>query len=190
MMDYFSSDFHIGHTRVMIGDRTPFATIMEHDETIIERVNALGPKARLFFLGDMTLKSGRQYLIDLIARFKVELHMIWGNHDDALRKLYTGHPEFFPNIKSAHDVLYLRINKQKIFLSHYSHRSWRSQHHGSWHLFGHSHGKLDSKPYGMSFDVGLNSHEYRPISFERVGEIMASRSVESLDHAVKTEGQE
>lgn len=133
----------------------------------------------------MTLKSGRQYLIDLIARFKVELHMIWGNHDDALRKLYIGHPELFPNIKSAHDVLYLRINKQKIFMSHYSHRSWRSQHHGSWHLFGHSHGKLDSQPHGKSFDVGLNSHSYHPISLGQVESIMSARNVESFDHGVR-----
>ncbi len=185
-MDYFSSDFHIGHTMAMLGDNAPFATIDEHDEAVFDRVNTMvGPRDRLFFLGDMTLRDGREFLVKTMSRFRAPMHIIWGNHDDGLRKLVERHPELFPNVKSAQDVLYLRVNKQKIFLSHYAHRSWRSQQHGSWHLFGHSHGKLDKKPYGKSLDVGLNSHSYHPISFDQVAAMMASRDVESPDHAVR-----
>jgi calcineurin-like phosphoesterase family protein len=37
-------------------------------------------------------------------------------------------------------------------------------------LFGHSHGKLP--PYGKSFDIGVDCHNYKPLSLDEVVEKM------------------
>jgi calcineurin-like phosphoesterase family protein len=43
---------------------------------------------------------------------------------------------------------------------------WYRSNQGSWHLFGHSHGKL--KGIGLSFDVGVDCTEFTPLSLEQV----------------------
>ena len=40
-------------------------------------------------------------------------------------------------------------------MSHYAHRTWDKSHHGSLHLYGHSHGTLPG--VGRSMDVGVDS---------------------------------
>ncbi|HJQ13673.1 MAG TPA: hypothetical protein VJ830_02910, partial [Anaerolineales bacterium] len=53
-----------------------------------------------------------------------------------------------------------------IVLCHYSMQVWDRSSHGSWHLFGHSHGKLTG--VGMSFDVGVDCTEFMPLSLQMI----------------------
>jgi len=62
-----------------------------------------------------------------------------------------------------------------ICLHHYSQRRWAKSHYGSWHLFGHSHGGLES--FGYSFDVGVDTHNFYPWSFLEVKERMSKIEV-------------
>jgi calcineurin-like phosphoesterase family protein len=48
---------------------------------------------------------------------------------------------------------------------------WDRSNQGSWHLFGHSHGKLQG--IGLSFDVGVDCTEFTPLSLEQVATKMA-----------------
>ena len=48
-------------------------------------------------------------------------------------------------------------------LAHYAQRTWHGAFRGSWHLFGHSHGNLG--PYLKSIDVGVDVHNFLPVSF-------------------------
>lgn len=59
---------------------------------------------------------------------------------------------------------------QVIVLCHYSMQVWEQSSHGSWHLFGHTHGKL--KGIGMSFDVGVDCTDFVPLSLDQVAEKM------------------
>ena len=61
---------------------------------------------------------------------------------------------------------------QVIVLCHYSMQVWDRSNHGSWHLFGHSHGKL--KGIGLSFDVGVDCTEFTPLSLESVDSKMSA----------------
>jgi len=47
---------------------------------------------------------------------------------------------------------------------------WDRSNHGSWHLFGHTHGKL--KGIGRSLDVGVDCTDYVPLSLDMVAEKM------------------
>jgi calcineurin-like phosphoesterase family protein len=59
---------------------------------------------------------------------------------------------------------------QVIVLCHYSMQAWELSNHGSWHLFGHTHGRL--KGIGMSFDVGVDCTDFVPLSLDQVVEKM------------------
>ena len=54
-------------------------------------------------------------------------------------------------------------------------------HHGSWHLYGHSHGSLP-EPTNKSMDVGCMLNNYIPYEFEDIKNIMSTRVFESVDH--------
>jgi len=52
-------------------------------------------------------------------------------------------------------------------------RTWPLSHYNSWHLYGHSHGKLE--PIGKSWDIGVDANNYYPVSFARIHDIMQHR---------------
>jgi len=43
---------------------------------------------------------------------------------------------------------------------------WDRSHHGSWHLFGHSHGHVTT--VGRSLDVGVDAWDFHPVSLIEV----------------------
>ena len=62
----------------------------------------------------------------------------------------------------------LRVGRhsQVLVLCHYALRVWDRAHYGAWHLYGHSHGTLPA--WGLSLDVGVDSHDFRPINLDEV----------------------
>jgi len=94
----------------------------------------------------------------ILKRLNGNITLIRGSHDKYLSRYW--------NIEKVKDLLEIKIDNQIIVLCHYSMQSWPKSYHGSWHLFGHSHGKL--KGIGRSFDVGVDSNDYKPLSWEDV----------------------
>ncbi len=76
---------------------------------------------------------------------------------------------------NVQDYKELNVEGQKIILFHYGLRTWHHDLRGSWHLYGHSHDKLP--PYGKSFDVGVDSWNFTPLSFEDVKREMDKRPI-------------
>ncbi len=60
-------------------------------------------------------------------------------------------------------------------LFHYAMRVWNASHHGSWHLYGHSHGTLPDDITSLSFDIGVDSQHYKPLSYDEVKAIMSQK---------------
>ena len=75
-----------------------------------------------------------------------------------------------------------RGNRRSIVLLHYAMKVWNKSHHGAWHLYGHSHGSLPESEDSLSFDCGVDSHDYRPISYDEVKRIMSKKTWKPLDH--------
>ena len=169
---FFTSDTHLGHALILLHDNRPFKTIKEHDTAIIDNWNSVvGPKDDVYHLGDFCFRSDKSvgwYIDQLRGR----IHLIRGNHDDkeAWRKRNL--------FSSAHEAKYIRIDNEKIFMLHYACRVWRNSHHGSWHLFGHSHGHLNEAIQGTrSLDMWVGGHDYKPWSFDEVKAYMANKPV-------------
>lgn len=177
-MVFFTADHHFNHPKVIEFCQRPFASIEEMTERLIASWNeVIGRGDTVYHLGDFCLTWGKRddALVDsLLSRLNGNKHLIYGNHDrDVVKES--------PRWGWAGDYKYITVDKQKIVLFHYPIRSWRSNHHGSWHLHGHSHGSLTDVG-GYSMDVGVDCTEYRPISFEEVRLYMAGREPLYVDH--------
>jgi calcineurin-like phosphoesterase family protein len=167
-MEWFISDTHFGHKNVLEHDKRPFATIEEHDQTIIDNWNrVVGKNDVVYHLGDFNFRSPKTKDTDwYLNRLNGCINIIWGNHDDKHAC------KFQSRFASCHGILYKKIRGQKIHMCHYPIESWRACHHGSWMLHGHCHGKIST---GRKMDLGVNLHNYTPVSFDQIAQIMSSR---------------
>lgn len=163
-MKWFTSDQHFGHKNIISYCNRPFSSGEEMDATMIFNFNSIVSEGDIVYhLGDFAFKDAPPYLQQL----KGIHHLILGNHD--YKRL--------PSIKRAgfssiQDVLYLRENGLRIFLSHYPHRAWRNSLHGAFHLFGHCHGNMPN--YYRSMDVGVDANKFFPLSLDDIIERLGS----------------
>ena len=136
----------------------------------------------VYHLGDFFISWGKKSskeIDGLLSRLNGNKFLIYGNHD---RDEVKNSP-LWTKVLGYHEVKVSGgdIQNQRITLSHYSMRTWNQMHRGSWMLHGHSHGSLLDIG-GKTIDVGVDCHEYKPISFEQVGRIMLNRETTVVDH--------
>lgn len=139
---------------------------------MIKRWNETVPVDGLVFhLGDFAFGNPAQYR----TRLNGEIRFIIGNHDRDSEAYQYNSPKDQRPFLSYEDVRMVVIEGQAIWLSHYAHRVWPKQGRKSWHLYGHSHNNLPDDKYSLSFDVGVDCHNFTPISFETVKRIMQKK---------------
>lgn len=180
---WFTADTHFNHTNILEMESRPWDNITDMNLEIIEKWNeVVRPGDVVYHLGDFAFPQNIlgdeghdiEYLITQLHGSKF---LIVGNHD---RKNWNKFGEIYKRMfVKVEDIMYIKHHKQKIFLSHYSHRVWRASIHGSWHLYGHSHGNLSD--HGKSFDVGVDVWNYYPINFEQVQEKMLTLDEHDLE---------
>ncbi len=166
---WFTADFHLGHRNILRYCHRPFDTVEQMNATLLDRLNELiKERDLLYFLGDFCLGSAdtaQSYLRQIRCK---NIHVVFGNHDRVLRKL----PDHFIWAK---DLAEVSVSSQKIVLCHYALRVWNHSHHGSWHLYGHSHGNLPEIPAMPAMDVGVDTHDFRPWHYEEIAQRLRSR---------------
>ena len=64
-------------------------------------------------------------------------------------------------------------------LFHYAMRVWNASHHGTWSLYGHTHGELEDLSDTLSLDVGVDCHDFTPLSYEEVKALMGKKTWQS-----------
>lgn len=166
-MDYFTADTHFGHANILKHCNRPFANVHEMDETLLRNINrVVKPDDRLFHLGDFARNNIESYRKKINCR---RIYLIRGNHEYSSifdEKLFT----------YVTDLYYYKGNIDgdsiEIALCHYAMRTWHKSHYGSWHLYGHSHGQLADDPNSLSFDVGVDCHNFTPLNLEQIQDIM------------------
>ena len=161
---FFTADTHFGHANVLKHCKRPFADVGEMNETLVRNWNAVVPKGALtYVLGDMLWKPDEDE--DLIGRLNGQIFLVKGSHDR-----YEMKHKKIVKVERLHNF---RIDDQPITLCHFCMRVWHLSHFNSFHLFGHSHGRL--APIGKSMDVGVDAQGYFPVSWAQVKAIMATR---------------
>jgi calcineurin-like phosphoesterase family protein len=167
-MLYFTADLHLDHKRILEIMKRPFGSLEEMNEALVANINdTVRGRDELYILGDFAFGNAAMWA----GRIMCIKHLIVGNHDWKRAK-----PEMFDSMQ---DVKYLKWEGVRFFLSHYAHRTWRNSHHGSYHLYGHSHGMLPE--LGRSMDVGVDPMGFRPVSAEEVVERLKDREI-TLHH--------
>lgn len=181
---WFSSDFHLGHKNVIRFDNRPFTTIEEMDDAIINNINALVKEDdHFFYLGDFTFYNDPKKINSLLDRIVCKnIYYIKGNHDKALYKY-----DITKRFKWTRELTEIYVEesdgkRQGIVLCHYAMRVWDKSHHGTWHLYGHSHGSLPDDPNSLSFDIGCNCWSYEPINYATIKKRMGTKTFKPIDH--------
>ncbi len=182
MNTFFTSDTHFGHANIIKYCNRPFSNIREHDEELIRRWNSVVTNTdTVYHLGDFSFVNASSIIEKLNF---AQLVFIYGNHDKQMQHFMTAHaltrgpkrPMF------AKSFLEQKIDGINFTFCHYALRVWNKSHHGAYHLYGHSHGTLPDDPNSLSFDVGVDCHNYTPISLEEVKRIMAKKTFKPIDH--------
>jgi calcineurin-like phosphoesterase family protein len=201
---FFCSDPHYGHSGIVMGTSNwdnksgcrPFETIEDMNSALINNINSVvGKNDILFCLGDWSFgsyKTGDN--ITNIKKFREQIkcenvHLIFGNHDAEIIANKDNSKYWFSSTAYYREIVIIeqpleqgeKATKQKIVLSHYSHRVWNGMHNGDWMLFGHSHGNLKGAE-GKTMDVGFDTNNLKPYSYQDIKDIMSTKQIVKLDH--------
>lgn len=174
---WVSADHHFGHRNILTFLREdgsplrPFKTIEEHDETIIERHNAVvADEDRCYLLGDVCINRRNLFLL---GRLKGRLVLVKGNHDIFKLKEYL---PWFDDIRSY--VVQKDKDGNKITLSHipiHPESVNRFGATGGVNIHGHLHyHSLDDERYVC---VSLEHTDYAPIEIHKALELRKLRKL-------------
>lgn len=173
---FFTSDHHFGHANIIRFCNRPFDTVEEMDREMIRRWNEkIQPHDTVYHLGDFAL-NGAEAFTQIAEQLNGTIHLIAGNHEASAlnnRKRFAWIKDYYElKVKDAD----CPNGVQRIVLLHYAMRTWRGAHHGTWHLYGHSHNTLADWEDALSFDVGVDCHDFYPLSYEEVKAIMQRKN--------------
>lgn len=165
---FFTADQHFFHDAIIQHCNRPFGDVPEMNRTLIDNWNSIvRDDGLVFVLGDMFYKSGTMILCrNVMTRLNGHKVLIAGNHDLHSRTDYR-----LLGFDDARDYLELLIGWRRIVLSHYPLLERNGFYRGAWHLHGHTHGR-SSHFSSRVLDVGVDVWNYRPVSLERVSELL------------------
>lgn len=200
MTNYFSGDFHLGHTNILRFDRRLFNSIEEHDQHLIKMcMRTLSSGDNFYYLGDFSLTrpSKTESYLATLQGSGANLFFIKGNHDKKDNiKLFQKYGTFLGEKKTI--KIQQNDKEYVVVLDHFANRVWDRSHHGSLHLYGHSHDGLDKngEVWGRSMDAGIMSAlringVYSLFPFSQIVSILTAREPKIIDHhGLKIRGYE
>lgn len=184
-MIYFIADCHFGHHKIIQYCNRPFDNVHIMDQVMFDRINeSVGVDDTLYILGDFCFKGKKP--IDYRIRISCQdVHLIFGNHDKRTHfypsNLVTD-MNGFSSIQEVKEIIYCN---QRIYLSHYPHRSWPASHKGSWMLYGHVHSRLDNEDRtskrktldaGVDNTINYNKRFGEPWSFKEIQKLFNTKT--------------
>ncbi len=196
MATWFTSDTHINHANIIKYCKRPFlsdgeidalrsgldfkvskSTIEKHDNTILDNIDkVVRPNDTLYILGDFAF-GPYEKIKEIRNQIRCKnVILIWGNHDDrCIEDLF----------QATYDQVLISVHGQKLFLNHYPMLTWDKSHKESspsWNLFGHVHGAIKVDPLRLQLDVGVDSHNFKPWSFEEIYAAISPKLLEWKKH--------
>lgn len=159
---YFTSDLHFYHKNIIKYENRPFSSLEEMNKSLIENWNSIVPKNGIVVVcGDFCWKKKKINEVEQkLNGYKLFLK---GNHDNGEQTM------------DWPDISEITINDKLIVCSHYPMLSWNRSYSGSYHLFGHIHSKKVIDINLRAMNVGTDLHDYKPISFEFVNEVLSKK---------------
>jgi calcineurin-like phosphoesterase family protein len=174
MQTFFTSDTHFDDEFAIQYFNRPFQSTAEMNSVLVERWNNVVTDDDLVYhLGDFTPKD-LSHFTKWVNQLHGTIRVLPGNMDRYWLKDFVVSEKvqvLAPLVSLEFSELDTGGQPQMIVLCHYSMQVWERSNHGSWHLFGHTHGKL--KGISKSFDVGVDCTDFMPLSLDQVAERMS-----------------
>lgn len=178
---YLTADSHFNHANIIKFCNRPFNNVEQMNETLIDNWNqVVGKDDIVFHLGDFCLGGAAEWT-KLLDRLNGKIYLILGNHD--LKNIRQGFIQRFEHVALQ---MFITVDKQKMYLSHYPFLCFEGGYKDVWQLFGHVHTRknntgIDAERlqylYPTQYDVGVDNNNFEPVSFEEVKAII-DRQVE------------
>ncbi|MDA3856413.1 MAG: metallophosphoesterase family protein [Candidatus Woesearchaeota archaeon] len=177
-MNFYISDYHLGHKNIIKFSSRPFANLDEMHKVIIENILKVMKRGDiLYHIGDLSFNvSSQSWFFEELFKLGISLYMVEGNH------------EIVPNIiptclvtNKLKKMIEIKINNHPVTLCHYPMVSWNKSHYNAWLLYGHhhshSHGSslIQDKTQGKMLNVNCEFHDYTPWSEKEIIEYMETR---------------
>jgi calcineurin-like phosphoesterase family protein len=153
---FITADLHFCHDNIRKHTNRPWTTCDEMDTALINNWNNVVSKNdTVYIVGDFAWKNHNHYIMALNGK-KI---LILGNHDKMSQ-------DYLKNFTEVHPILRRNIYNKDVTFCHYCMTTWASSCHGSWHFYGHSHGRIKEFEDSYKMDVGVDVWNYTPISWD------------------------
>lgn len=160
---WFISDTHFNHDKIIKCCNRPFDNVNTMNETIIHNWNnCINKNDRVYIIGDFAFSNHENF----IKKLHGKKHLILGNHDGMSRALLD-------RFESVSQIKEVEFKDRTFVMCHYPLRTWNECQNGSVLLYGHCHGREESN--NLSFDVGVDNHDFKPYSYEEIMEMVFQR---------------
>ncbi len=173
---FFTSDHHFGHANIINLCNRPFKDVNEMNTVLIQRWNdKINPEDEVYHLGDFGMTKDTEHIANILDQLNGTIYLITGNHEGAAlsnRKKFRWIKDYYELKVKDTDC---KNGVQRIILFHYAMRVWRGDYRGTWQLYGHSHGNLPDKEDLLAFDIGVDCHDFYPLSYDEVKAIMKTK---------------
>lgn len=166
-MKYFTADWHILHDNnrgsgIIQYCNRPFSDVKKMGHTIIGNYNSVvTDKDEAYFLGDFSLTKDKYYLERIVPNLRGTKYLILGNHD--YLKPFEYEEIGFVSVHTSLEV-------DGMILVHDPAKSYKNR--SKWFLCGHVHDLF--KIFKNCYNVGVDSHNFYPVSSDQVMEDIKS----------------
>jgi len=174
---WFTSDTHYGHANIIKYCNRPFKDVEEMNQALITNYNSVvRPEDTVYHLGDFAFMPVDKVL-SILSRLNGNKFLMFGNHDKVIRGAVGA---FKPKFHTISDYMEINVDGTKIVMCHYPMLTWNGSGRGSIMLHGHAHGNTN---YGhlkdaKILDVGVDCHNYFPLSADDMFRIMSKKIAE------------
>jgi calcineurin-like phosphoesterase family protein len=163
MTDWFTSDSHFYHDRIINYCGRPFGGVEEMNEEMVQRWNErVQPGDNVYHLGDFAF-GPRENVANVTKRLNGRLILIAGNHDRSHIQMLAG------GFSAYYNTMYVRARPPDgpptfVFLKHIPDFTgdWERKGSAMYHLCGHVHGAWSRK--GNIINVGVDVSDFRPMT--------------------------
>ena len=174
---FFTSDTHFFHKNILKFCPTTRRgeSVEEMTELMVQAWNAkVKPDDVVYHLGDVSFGLAEK-TVEVLNRLNGTLHLIEGNHDKGVTQGAAA-----KRWASINKYKSIRIDGVEVVMFHYPIIEWDKMHYGSYHLFGHVHGKDMGLSDRRAMDVGVDSRpgaDMAPWSWDEVHTMLKERKI-------------
>lgn len=166
---FITADLHLSYISNRSIQLRGFKNPIEHTRVIRDNINSVckSPSDILIIAGDCGDPDILRVLLNEITPKNIWICI--GNHDN--KRELINLMKYSKSISRIEENIYIKWRDNKFHISHYPLSEWNGFFHdngGAFHPHGHTHNKM--KSYLRSMDIGLDSHELKPVPLELIVE--------------------